>query len=89
MAVNFYLESRTDKKGFAPIRVSVSIQGQRFVSSTGLKINPSKWDATKQQAKKGSDNFSVTNAFLLRMREHFTDYETQVITTGAKECGFS
>lgn len=89
MAVNFYLESRTDKKGDAPIRVSISIQGQRFISSTGLKVNPNKWDAPKQQVKKGCTNtdgltYVVINQKLLRISEHFTTFENVCIAENSR-----
>ncbi len=82
MATNFYLDKRTDKKGDAPIRVSIAIKGARFVSSTGYKIAPAKWDAGKQQARKGSSNaagmtWSVINTALSRIAEHFAVYESQ------------
>lgn len=87
MAVNFYLEKRTDKQGNAPIRVSVAIRGARFVTSTGYKIAPTKWDAAKQQVKRGCSNtqgvtYAVINAHLLRIIEHFTGFENQCLLTG-------
>lgn len=84
MAVNFYLEKRTDKKGDAPIRISISIRSTRYVTSTGYKITPSKWDATKQQVKKGCSNaagmsWSVINSMLSKMSERFTVIENECI----------
>ncbi|MFR9515104.1 MAG: Arm DNA-binding domain-containing protein, partial [Rikenellaceae bacterium] len=51
MATNYYLEKRTDKSGDAPIRVSISVQGARLVTSIGYNINPSKWDSNRQKVK--------------------------------------
>lgn len=87
MAVNFYLEKRTDKRGEAPIRVSVAVRGARFVSSTGIKIDPGKWDATRQQAKRGSSNlkgmtWNKINSMLSAIREHFNVFEGECITEG-------
>lgn len=48
MAVKFYLEKRPDKSGDNPIRVSISINGNRFVSSTGFSISPDKWTGIVQ-----------------------------------------
>lgn len=84
MAVNFYLEKRTDKQGNAPIRVSVSIRGVRFVTSTGYKIAPSKWDAKKQQVKRGCSNsqgltYATINTRLLSIWEHFATFENQCL----------
>jgi hypothetical protein len=44
MAVNFYLNSRGDKHGDFPIRVSIAIGGIRLLTSVGYSINPAKWD---------------------------------------------
>ena len=45
MAVNFYLNSRGDKHGDFPIRVSIAIGGIRLLTSVGYSINPAKWDS--------------------------------------------
>ena len=89
MAVNFYLEARTDKQGNAPIRVSLSILGARFITSTGCKVTPSKWDASRQQVKRGCANSqgvaaAVINAQLLRISEHFTAFENQCLISERK-----
>lgn len=85
MAVNFYLDKRTDKKGDAPIRMSITIRGVRYLTSTGLKISPAKWDAIKQQTKKGSSNatgmtWAAINGTLAKIVEHFAAYEGNCIT---------
>ena len=82
MAVNFYLDKRADKHGDCPIRVSISIFGARFISSTGYKVAPTKWDQNKQQVKKGSTagagvTYSTINAALAKIAEHFSAYEHQ------------
>lgn len=88
MAVNFYIDKRTDKKGDAPIRVSIVIKGARYLTSTGYKIPPAKWDSDKQQARKGSSNaagmtWAVINSALARIAEHFTTYENDCILNNA------
>lgn len=84
MAVNYYLDKRTDKKGDAPIRMSITVKGVRYLTSTGYKIAPSKWDAYKQQARKGTSNatgmtWAVINSALAKIAEHFATYEGQCI----------
>lgn len=84
MAVNFYLDKRADKHGDCPIRVSISILGARFVSSTGYKVAPAKWDQNKQQVRKGSTAgagvvYSTINAALSKISEHFNAYEHQCL----------
>ena len=80
MAVNFYLEKRTDKAGDAPIRVSISICGVRLVTSTGYSINPTKWDCKKQKVKQGCSNskgitYTTVNAHLNAIDSFFIEYE--------------
>lgn len=89
MAVNFYLEKRTDKSGDAPIRVSITVTGVRFVTSTGHKIKPSKWDAARQQVRKGCTNaggvtYSVINSTLSRTADFFTAYENECLSKGLR-----
>ena len=89
MAVNFYLEKRTDKAGDAPIRVSISICGVRLVTSTGYSINPSKWDSKKQKIKQGCSNskgltYNTINAHLNAIDNFFIEYENTARKDGAK-----
>lgn len=84
MAVNFYLDNRTDKSGDVTIRVSISICGRRYVTSTGCKIPPAKWNAAKQQVKQGCSNgkgitYSAINKQLLKISEHFVAYENKCL----------
>ncbi|MCD8387529.1 MAG: tyrosine-type recombinase/integrase [Bacteroidales bacterium] len=76
MATNFYLESRTDKKGLAPIRVSISIAGARLVTSSGVKINPGEWSAEKNEPKKSAPAHVKT--LLAQINLHFSEYENRV-----------
>lgn len=87
MAVNFYLEKRTDKKGEAPIRVSIMIKGSRLITSTGLKIDPAKWNEEKQRAKKGSYTksgmtWAEINRTQDKITEHFNGIENDAIING-------
>lgn len=89
MAVNFYLDNRTDRKGDAPIRMSVTIRGARYLTSTGYKMAPAKWDNTRQQVRRGCSNsagvtYSVINSVLARIVEHFTAYENECISGGIR-----
>ena len=89
MAVKFYLEKRPDKSGDNPIRVSISINGNRFVSSTGFSISPDKWTGNSskeksevpQRVKKGSTNSKgetakTINARLSGIDSFFSKQET-------------
>lgn len=84
MATNFYLDKRSDKKGDAPIRMSITVRGVRYLTSTGYKIAPGKWDAAKQQAKKGCSNasgmtWSTLNCALAKIAGHFAAFENECI----------
>lgn len=84
MAVNFYIDKRTDKKGDAPIRVSISIKGVRYLTSTGYKISPGKWDLDRQCVRKGANNaagmaWSVINSAIRKIGDHFTSYENECV----------
>lgn len=89
MAVNFYLDNKSDKNGDNAVRVSISLFGQRFITSTGYKISPGKWDNTRQRVKKGCANhtgvtYNAINSGLARIAEHFATYESECITKGLK-----
>lgn len=80
MAVNFYLEKRTDKLGDAPIRVSIMMDGARVITSTGYSINPEKWDSDRHRVDKGCSNakgftHNVINAHLNRIEGDCIDFE--------------
>lgn len=88
MATNFYIDNRVDKRGDAPIRISIVIMGVRYLTSTGLKIAPAKWDCDKQQARRGTSNangmtWAQINSTLARMSEFFTSYENDCITANS------
>lgn len=85
MAINFYLEKRTDKKGESPIRVSIMIKGCRIVTSTGMKISAGKWNEEKQRAKKGAYTesgmtWSDLNRIQDKITEHFNGIENDALT---------
>lgn len=87
MAVNFYLDARVDKRGDAPIRVSVSIRGVRLLTSSGHKICPAKWDANRQLVRKGATNasgvvWSAINSALNKIRDHYLELEGDCIAQG-------
>jgi integrase len=83
MATNIYLEDcRLDKKGDAAIRVSIVIGGTRFLTSTGYKISPAKWDSERRQVRKGASNgkgitWATINSGLAAIVKHFTAYENE------------
>lgn len=84
MPVNFYIDKRTDRRGDAAVRMSVAVRGARFLSSTGLKVPPAKWDAGRQQMRRGCSSgagmtWSTVNEVLARIAAHFTAYENECV----------
>lgn len=87
MAVNFYLDKRTDKNGDCPIRVSIALGGVRLLTSSGYSIAPAKWDSTRQEVRKGCSSgkgiaYNVINAHIKRIAGYFIDFENQTILSG-------
>lgn len=89
MAVRFFLDkSKVDKNGDCPIRVSISIGGERLMTTTGLSISPDKWTGNKPEKKnqtpqrviQGCSNskgvsYSTINAQLKNIDAYFGDLE--------------
>lgn len=89
MAITFHIDRRTDKKGDAPIRLSIYVAGTRLLTNTGYKIAPAKWDANRQQVRKGATNASgmtwnKINAALAKIAEHFAGYEAECLAQGTR-----
>lgn len=87
MAVKFYLDKRLSKQGEAPIRCSITIQGQRCLTTTGHSIVPKCWDNDSQKVQltysgkpvvnaKGV-KAKVINAYLKRIDSYFSDLENE------------
>jgi integrase len=66
----FYLDQRTNKvtgkKSVkdCPVRFSFNFDGQRFMSTTGLKADEKQWSSDKQQFKSGASNADSKNETL-------------------------
>lgn len=54
MAINFYLDTRQNKKGEKAIRLSVCIEGARLLTNTGYSIFPSCWTGKTARTRKDS-----------------------------------
>lgn len=80
MAVRFYLEKRKDKSGDSPIRVSIAIAGNRFLTTIGYNISEHKWNETTERVKQGCSNskgetYDVINSRIKQIESYFSDYE--------------
>lgn len=67
MPVIYYLESRANKKGEHPIRLSTIVKGARIQSTTGFSISDEVWDKDKMRIKPHQTNSKKqTSAFINR-----------------------
>src|SRR5690554_779264 len=66
--INFYLD-RPDKKGFAPIHLRINCNGSQVKVSTGQKIEPKKFDKSKQKAIGLTTESHEINHYLDFLRE--------------------
>ena len=94
MAVKFYLDKRTNKQGEAPIRCSISIQGQRILTTTGHSIVPECWNMESQKVVISYEGKSVVNskgvtakainAHLKKIDSYFSDLENKCLNNEEK-----
>ncbi|WP_299432046.1 DNA cytosine methyltransferase [uncultured Maribacter sp.] len=66
--INFYLD-KPDKKGFAPIHLRINCNGSQVKVSTGQKIEPKKFNKSKQKAIGLSVESHEINHYLDFLRE--------------------
>lgn len=86
MSVNFYIESRLNRKGEAAVRVSASIAGVRVTTSAGCTVVPSKWSLLHQQMKvsclQSDPQAIVVNSRLLSIRDALMKLEGIAMLSG-------
>lgn len=79
MKINFVIrKTKLDKDGNATIEMSISIRGTRRYISTGRKIKPSEFSASKQLAKGNKD----LNEFLNALKTRMFSIETALLNKG-------
>lgn len=57
----FIRENRTNKKGLVMVECVITINGERTMFSTGFKVNPNQWDATKQRVRGKDEETLIIN----------------------------
>lgn len=67
--------SKVDSKGFAPIEVSLSVDGERIFFATTRKCKPSQFDSKRQLVKKDKE----TNEFLNVFRNKLYECQTELV----------
>lgn len=61
MATKFYLENRPNKQGEYPIRVGISMNRKRFLTSVGYSISNDRWDDKTKRAKRGNNAKGISH----------------------------
>jgi site-specific recombinase XerD len=72
---------KTDKKGYAPIWIRITVDGQRTECSTAQKILPEHWDAEKGIATDGCPTAKIINDYLANVRMEITRRYNILLTT--------
>jgi len=79
--VNFYLKSPKIKTGSSPINLHYYFNGHLFKFSTGLKVNPKKWNSESQRIIRSEGSDEANNA-LKRMGNELEAIHLRAISAG-------
>lgn len=74
--------SKQTKQGLCPIEASISYNGERIYFSTGKTVKPSDWNKQKQQVKGNSQESSLTNTYLIELRNRIYKKEIELMKRG-------
>ncbi len=74
--------SKQTKQGLCPIEASISYNGERIYFSTGKTVRPSDWNKQKQQVKGNSQESSLTNTYLIELRNRIYKKEIELMKRG-------
>src|SRR6056297_2022273 len=70
-------KAQSDKKGFAPIYLRISVNGERAELSANRKIAPKKWDSRMQRAVGRSESARALNDYLdsmeVKVKKNFNE----------------
>lgn len=85
MTTAFYLSSKENKRGEAPIQVSISHGSIRVMTTVGYSISPSAWDSIKSKVKKNYANHKgipadAINARINAIRSTFDTFAAKEAT---------
>ncbi|MBO4818265.1 MAG: site-specific integrase [Bacteroidales bacterium] len=80
MKVAYMLYKVPNKAGEKPIRCSISMRGERYITTIGYCIPEEKWDKETKRVKQGArnaagDDWRVINARMDEIRSHFNNYD--------------
>ena len=93
MAVSFSIEKRLNRHGEAPVRCSISIQGQRLQTTTKIAVRPEYWDSESQRILSSTAAGKIVvnsrqmsakqmNAELKKIDIFFSEYENNLRLNG-------
>lgn len=74
--------SKVRKNGLAPIEITITINGERSLFSTGKSIPLKDWDKVKQRVKGKSDLAVAINAYLQSIRVKLIQKEAELLSKG-------
>lgn len=95
MATRFYLDSRKNKAGESAVIISVSMYGNRLLTTLGFNISADKWSNDRQRVKHGASvnlktesksnekrktSYNDINNWLNSIENHFTQLEIELAT---------
>ena len=80
MKVAYMLYKVPNKAGEKPIRVSISTQGVRYITTIGYCVKEDKWNKGKQEVKEGfvskaGDDWNIINGRISDIKSYFSKYD--------------
>jgi len=82
-SINFSIrESKIRKDGTTPIEVTITVNGQRCVFSTGKKVKIQDWDKIKQHVKGKTVEAKALNNFLKSIKARLYQKEADLLDRG-------
>lgn len=84
MPVKFYLHPKVNKKGEAPITISINIRQTRLLTTLGYSVDPAAWEESGQVKvrytnSKGIPSRKINNR-IMKIKLHFSEYENDLKT---------
>ncbi len=73
-SINFYLDSKTDKKGLDRIMLRILCDGEQIKSATGIKVLPADFDKEKQIITPHDENHKTKNSKLNLLKNQTKAY---------------
>ena len=82
MPVKFYLHPKVNKKGEAPITISINIRQTRLLTTLGYSVDPAAWEESGQVKvrytnSKGIPSRKINNR-IMKIKLHFSEYENDL-----------